>query len=340
VVHINISGPWPVATPEGMKYFICFLDDSPHHGYGFLAKAKSESYECYILVEVRIRNKTGKDIGCARFDNAKEFIEGRLAAHLRAKGTKINTSAPYAHPQNGKIERYLRVIQDRGFAMMAHCGLPPSFWGHAILYSVYITNRLPTSTLPPGITPHEASEGVKPDLSTARVFGCRCFPLLPDEPRRKNDFRRYEAIFLGFGPDSNNWKVMDMKGRVTISHDVVFDEETMGKLSSRRFGLTYRSPTADMVDARGIVERIPPLIPRRSARLVPATTSPPPSNSEVALRRSPRHHSSTVTFAEDKSSAHSSVFLTSEMVDMELSRAEMEVLGDMEVSAYLGGLGL
>lgn len=79
---------------------------------------------------------------------------------------------------------------------------------------------------------------------------------------------------------------MDMKERVTISHDVVFDEETMGKLSSRRYGLTYQSTPVEFLDAKSLVEGIPAFVPRRSARTAAAAPSPAPTsiNTEVALR--------------------------------------------------------
>jgi hypothetical protein len=91
-----------------------------------------------------------------------------------------------------------------------------------------------TSTLPNGITPYEALYGTKPDLSTLRVFGCRCFVLIPPELRKKGDVRRFEAIFLGYEADRKGWKVMGVDGRLTFSHDVVFDENTPGRLSSKR----------------------------------------------------------------------------------------------------------
>ena len=110
----------------------------------------------------------------------------------------MQVTAPYAHAQARKAERYIRTIEDGIQALLADAKLPPSFWGDAALTTQYLRNRLPTSTLTSDTTPYEIMHGSKPDLSHLRVWGCQCFPSIPPELRTKGGPRRYEAIFVGY----------------------------------------------------------------------------------------------------------------------------------------------
>ena len=71
----------------------------------------------------------------------------------------------FAHQQNGKIKQYIRTLEDTYWTLMADANAPPSFWGDVVLTAQYLQNRLSTSTLPGGLTPLEALDGVKLDLS-------------------------------------------------------------------------------------------------------------------------------------------------------------------------------
>jgi hypothetical protein len=87
----------------------------------------------------------------------------------------MQVTAPYAHAQAGKAERYVRTIEDGIQTLIADAKLPLSFWGDAALTTQYLRNRLPTSTLPLNTTPHEVRHGTKPDLSHLRVWGASAF---------------------------------------------------------------------------------------------------------------------------------------------------------------------
>ena len=89
-----------------------------------------------------------------------------------SKGIDVQITAPYAHTQNGRIERYIRTVEDGIQMLLADSKLPPSFWGDAALTFVYLCNRLQTSTLPDDITPYKVMNQSKPDLSHLRVWGC------------------------------------------------------------------------------------------------------------------------------------------------------------------------
>ncbi|KAL1684431.1 hypothetical protein GGG16DRAFT_20687, partial [Schizophyllum commune] len=59
--------------------------------------------------------------------------------------------------------------------LLTEAGLPLSFWLDAYLTAQYLRNRMPTTALPPNVTPYEMRNKQKPDISHLRVFGCRAF---------------------------------------------------------------------------------------------------------------------------------------------------------------------
>ena len=88
-----------------------------------------------------------------------------MGTHLASCGIAIQKTAPYTHPQAGKIERYVYTIEEGGQTLLADSGLSMTFWCDAVLTSQYLRNQLPTSTLVANITPFEVITRTKPDVS-------------------------------------------------------------------------------------------------------------------------------------------------------------------------------
>ena len=194
----------------------------------------------------------------------------------------MQVTASYAHAQAGKAKHYVRTIEDGIQTLLADAKLPPSFWGDAALTTQYLRNRLPTSTLPPNITPYEIMHGTKPDLSHLRVWGCQCFPSIPPELRSKGGPRRYEAIFVGYEENRIGWRVRDLAGKYYFSRDVVFNENVPGHLSPTcglPINLSLLPPPSLLPNNHG-----PPDIPT-DAPLTTPTIIPTPSISKVITNR-------------------------------------------------------
>ena len=108
-------------------------------------------------------------------------------------------------------------------------GLPNKFWNEAILTTVYIRNRYPTSALDNNKIPYEAWFGVKPDLSHLKPFGYAVFALLHKEQRGKDSSFNsvtHCCIMLGYVHQTTKiWCLWDMKKeRIILSADVNFIE--------------------------------------------------------------------------------------------------------------------
>ena len=228
---MDSCGPFPVLTLHKKLTFWAILDDKSNYGHVELLAAKSDVFSAYRKVESLWEAKSGNRVVTVRMDGAKEFCRGRLADHLSSRGIVMQVTAPYAHSQNGKAERFIRTLEDRFQTLLADSSLPMSFWGDAVLTMVYIRNRVPTSVLPADTTPFEEMEHKKPDLSHLRVWGCQCFVAIPPELCAKGGPHRFEAIFIGYEENRLGWRVRDLNGKYHFSCDVIFNELVPGHLS-------------------------------------------------------------------------------------------------------------
>jgi hypothetical protein len=182
LIHLDICGPFPVTTPHGKAYFVLFLDDASSVVNLQNLALRSDVRDAWRILKAKWELKTGKKIKRARFDGAGElggcleFLE-----ELSLGGIKVEVTAPYEHWKNGRIERYMRTIQGKIHAMLVTAQLPMTYWGEAALTAAYLQNLTSTSTLPSGVTPFEVFYGRKPDVSHLRVWGIRCFAMVPKE---------------------------------------------------------------------------------------------------------------------------------------------------------------
>lgn len=156
---------------------------------------------------------------------------GNVGKWLHDRGIKVQQTAPYSHQQNGRIERQFRIIDDCSQAVMLKSGLPSTYRKYAILYVIWTRNRLPTSTLPSGITPYEKLKNEKPDYSQAKIFGCYCFVMYPKELWKKGGLHSFKAIFVGYVENHKGWLTVDLLGNEHYSRKVEFNELSPGRLS-------------------------------------------------------------------------------------------------------------
>jgi hypothetical protein len=108
--------------------------------------------------------------------------------------------------------------------MLAASGLPTDLWGEALLTSNYVRNMSPVKHLLK--TPFEMMHGKAPNVSHLRIFGSKCFLLLPKSKRGgKFEPVSAEGIFVGYDGLSKNYRVLvDNKIEVYCREYVRFSE--------------------------------------------------------------------------------------------------------------------
>eukprot|EP00171_Calliarthron_tuberculosum_P002468 IDg2468t1 len=108
---------------------------------------------------------------------------------------------------------------------MHHRGVAKRFWAEALSTAVYVRNRVTSRSLSADTTPHHIWHGTPPDVSRMRVFGSKCWYVIPQSKVRKLDARSKEAMMVGYAAQSKGYKLWDQDlGKFVISRDVKFDE--------------------------------------------------------------------------------------------------------------------
>ena len=234
LTHSDVWGP--IATPSlgGARYFVSFKDDFSGFLTIYFMKKKNEVPALIRLYHAMLLNETGFYMLTLRTDNGRaEYDNHEADKFLAEAGIRHETSAPYTPAQNGTAERVNRTLLNSVRAMLISSGLPPSMWGEAISYSVYIRNRVLSRTN--DTTPYALWNNRQPDVSAIRIFGSRAFIRDPT-PSSKLEARSLEGVFVGRCISQNASRVYIPETRkVLISKDVKIDETIL-----------YRDMTKDL----------------------------------------------------------------------------------------------
>jgi hypothetical protein len=110
-------------------------------------------------------------------------------------------------------------------SMIKAKGLPGWFWGEAVVTAVYLLNRV-SCKANDGKTPFEVWYRRTPAVHHLKTFGCIIYVRNTKPHLKKLDDRGRKMIFVGYERGTKAYRAYDpITRRVTISRDVIFDEE-------------------------------------------------------------------------------------------------------------------
>ena len=230
LIHSDTCGLFKTQWKAGAKTFVLFIDDMSRVVWCFFIKSKTETPEMFKTFKALTEKHSGELIKRFRCDNGKaEYDNADFQAILRENGIPYEPSAPYTQIQNGASERMNRTIMEKAWTMLLEARLPESFWAEAVNTAVYLHNRSPTRYLN-NMTPYEAWNSVKPDLSHIKVFGCDAYLFVPNEKRGKLQAKSQKCTHMGYVWNTTKmWRLWDPTGRrVIIGSNVRFHEGSLG----------------------------------------------------------------------------------------------------------------
>lgn len=229
-LHPDMSGIQEPSLLDGYQYFITFIDDYTRHCWVYFTNRKDAKTirDIYKIWSRNAENKANAPVSYLQTDVGGEY-QGVMATLLRDSGTTHLTSAAYSHESNGLVEGQNRTLKDTARALLYQANLPSSLWTKAVAAACEIRNRLPHSSLPNQISPHEAFFGSKPSLSHFKVFGSLAYPHIPEERRPKQsawDQRAIRFVLVGY-PSSANYEIYNFTQRkFEIEHNVdIYEDE-------------------------------------------------------------------------------------------------------------------
>ncbi|KFD69490.1 hypothetical protein M514_18362 [Trichuris suis] len=85
LVHSDVCGPMPTATPSGHRYMLTFIDDYSRFTFVRLLKAKDEVADVVKEYIAKVKTKFGHNPVTFRTDNGKEYVNWELQDFFQAK---------------------------------------------------------------------------------------------------------------------------------------------------------------------------------------------------------------------------------------------------------------
>ena len=242
LIHSNIWGPFPVASIDGSRYFVVFIDDYSCYSWIFPMKSRSEILLIYSNFVKMVETQFSKCIKTFHFDNALEYTQYVFQALLHSYGIVHHLIYPGTSQQNGRAKRKLRHILDTVHDLLLSAKVPAPFWGEAAFHAVHAINRIPSPVIH-NQTPYARLFGSPANYHHLRSFGSTCFILLQPHEHNKLEPRSKLCCFLGYGKTQKGYQCYDpVSHRLRVSRNVVFWEHRLFvELSHFRSSLTTSS---------------------------------------------------------------------------------------------------
>ncbi|KAE8184050.1 hypothetical protein CF336_g7945 [Tilletia laevis] len=228
LAHCDLSGPYTGNVEYA--YALSTLDDHSRKGWVFPIVDKSSATVTKVLQRWarQVQTYTGSKIKTLHTDNGTEFDNVAMDSWAGDEGVGWRWTVPGSSEQNGRVERFQGIIQERGRAMLTASRLPLGFWPFAWRYAAYIVNRTPHRSIGYKI-PQEVWSQQPVDLSMLRTFGCLCWTMQDarHRPDGKLSARGVRGTFLGLSEDRKGWLIYvpsDTTNPLRYSRSVLFDE--------------------------------------------------------------------------------------------------------------------
>ncbi|KRX14101.1 Retrovirus-related Pol polyprotein from transposon TNT 1-94 [Trichinella nelsoni] len=137
LIHSDICGLMPTATPSDDRYMMTLIDDYSRFPVVYLLKTKDEAVDRIKDYVATLHTKFGRNPVTLRTDNGRQYINQRLRNFLREKGIEHQFSAPYTPQQNGVAERKNRALVEMAKCMLTDAKLRERFWVKAVCPAAY-----------------------------------------------------------------------------------------------------------------------------------------------------------------------------------------------------------
>jgi transposase InsO family protein len=238
-----------LSTPDlnGNKFVLTVVDEISHEIIIALLKRKTaeDIYRVSKKIQISITARTGNKLITWQFDRGTEFLNSTFERWLKLELGVTQRFSNIEHPwENGMAERSFKTLFSLSRSLLKHADLPDRLWGKAILHSVYITNRSPTTALG-SIAPLQFRTKQPIDLTHLRVFGspAQIFVRATIRNDKKLSDRSISGTFVGMSDKGNGYIFLVEKSNTFVeidSKDAKFNE-TFADYRGRQGKLTRAS---------------------------------------------------------------------------------------------------
>ena len=150
-IHSDLCGPFPVSVTGKFEYILSFVDAATGYSEIFFLQSKhaSEVKPHFERFVVKWKHKLSDGVVREWFtDNGGEFVSSEIQDFCDEFVGRRAFTVPYCSPQNAQAERLWGILQRSIRIMLAHSGMPLSFWHYAAQQANLLHNLLPKHSNP------------------------------------------------------------------------------------------------------------------------------------------------------------------------------------------------
>ena len=210
LLHADCIGPVKESVDRKLGLLV-ICDTRSHFLWGKPFRRKSEVPDLMLEVLNEVERSFPGVLQFLRTDNGTEFVNSRLSNYLRSRGIRHQTTQPYVHEDNGRIENWNRIIMSNVRAALLCAKLSSGFWTYAAKAVIHVHNMMPLRGQ--GMSPWETVYGRKTNLKNLIVFGAPGYAHVERESRKKLETTSVRAIMLGYSPFRDGHVVMNLENR-------------------------------------------------------------------------------------------------------------------------------
>ncbi|CAI7906854.1 unnamed protein product [Closterium sp. NIES-54] len=288
-VHMDLWGPVRTPSLGGAVYVLSLIDDFTRRVWSFPLPNKESATVAKVLRQWHkdVELECGRKLKAVRSDRGGEFLGDAVKAWKTDFGIKTQLSVADTPQQNGVVERWHRTMAEGIRTLLVDNGLPTRLWGEALMWVVWVKNRVTHSSLPASITPMEAWSGQKPHVGMARIWGCMGSVMLHGhEKGGKLDARAVMCVCVGVDMESKGWRMLDPSlMRICIARDVDFLENVMWKDWDKAKGFGELLQDAAAISQLLPLPLSPPSAPADDVEIPPSSLPPAPLS--VSMQQQP-----------------------------------------------------
>jgi transposase InsO family protein len=128
-------------------------------------------------------------------DNRIEFKNTQVQEYLKEEGIKHGFSSPHTTQQNGMVKKNNRTLIDMARTILEEYKMSNQFWEEAVNTACHTINRLYLYRLLKK-TSYDLLTGNKSNVSYFRVFGSKCYILVPKNRNSKFTPKVVQGFYL------------------------------------------------------------------------------------------------------------------------------------------------
>ncbi|GJV24694.1 retrovirus-related pol polyprotein from transposon TNT 1-94 [Tanacetum coccineum] len=189
---------------SGCRYFLSIVDDYSMRVWVNFLRHKNEAFSKFKELKQLVENQTSRKLKKLRTDNGLEFCNQKFNNLCKENGIARHLTVAGTLQQND------------------------SFWAEATVTAAYLINRSPSTPLEKK-TLIDLWSGHPANYEMLRIFGCVAYSHVNQGKLKP---RAIKCIFLGYPNGVKGyilWRLNDVKPKVIISMDAVFNESLMYK---------------------------------------------------------------------------------------------------------------